>query len=526
MTRQIRLTRIHAINWYGYEDSLSLTGNVLLAGVTGSGKSVLMDLIQAVLLGPGGARYNLAASSDKSRKSGRTLKGYCLGDTKEEEDGVEQYMRDSGVTFIALEFTWPDGSRVETWGFRIEYGSSADTEPREQTPFVIPAGLERRAWLDDRRKPLTLASFKALIGARGGKSFDTVDEYRETIAGPARLNFDRSVLDRLLPMAMSFTVRGSFDAFCRTYILPSEPVKVESVISSFRTFRQYERELQELSSQLSQLDEICDLSERHAAQNRDQIVYNHLAHEFALVDAEDTRKAKAKSLEDLRLVLADEKSKLEQLAQKVQELNRRRDSLRLLVKETPDGSLCLHFRAQKLELEKKLRHLPANEALTLSVLPERWAAARSWLRDARSKNLGVSQDLFEQLGRAIAQAADGTIEEIEANLSHVEARANEVLQAVTRAAEPLVRGLGDLRRELELLRVAIGRLKLGLMPFGTPLLDGLLQRLPRRGERSAARHLRELCEVTDETWRPALEIFWVFRQICGQHSRPIDDVSV
>lgn len=508
MARQIRLTRIHAINWYGYEDSLSLTGNVLLAGVTGSGKSVLMDLIQAVLLGPGGARYNLAASTDKSRKSGRTLKGYCLGDTKEEEDGVEQYMRDSGVTFIALEFTWPDGTRVETWGFRIEYGSSADTEPREQTPFVIPAALERRAWLDDKRKPLTVASFEALLTDRGGKAFKTVDEYRETIAGPSRLNFDRGVLDRLLPMAMSFTVRGKFDAFCRTYILPSESVKVDSVISSFRTLRQYERELQELSNQLAQLDVICDLSEKHATQHRDHIVYNHLAHEFALADAEDTRKAKEKSLEDLMDALKVEKSELDHLTQRIQELNRRRDSLRLLVKETPEGSLCLHFRTQKVEFERKLEKLPTNEALTSSTLPERWAAARSWLREARSQELGVARDLFEQLGWAIAHAEGGTIEEIETNLSQLEARASEVLHAVTRAAEPLVRRLGDLRRELELLRVEIGRLELGLMPFRTPLLDALVQRLPHRGERSGARHLRDLCEVIDETWRPALEIFF------------------
>jgi hypothetical protein len=44
MSRAIKLTRIHAINWYGYNDSLPVEGNLLLAGVTGSGKSILMDL--------------------------------------------------------------------------------------------------------------------------------------------------------------------------------------------------------------------------------------------------------------------------------------------------------------------------------------------------------------------------------------------------------------------------------------------------------------------------------------------------
>jgi excinuclease UvrABC ATPase subunit len=44
MTRTIRLTCIHALNWYGYKDSIPVQGNTLLAGVTGSGKSILMDL--------------------------------------------------------------------------------------------------------------------------------------------------------------------------------------------------------------------------------------------------------------------------------------------------------------------------------------------------------------------------------------------------------------------------------------------------------------------------------------------------
>jgi uncharacterized protein YPO0396 len=51
MSRAIKLTCIHAINWYGYNDSLPVEGNLLLAGVTGSGKSILMDLIMTVLVG-------------------------------------------------------------------------------------------------------------------------------------------------------------------------------------------------------------------------------------------------------------------------------------------------------------------------------------------------------------------------------------------------------------------------------------------------------------------------------------------
>lgn len=74
MTRTIRLTRIHALNWYGYKDTIPVEGNLLLAGVTGSGKSILMDLIQFVLVGDQRLiRFNQSATGDRSDRS---LKGY------------------------------------------------------------------------------------------------------------------------------------------------------------------------------------------------------------------------------------------------------------------------------------------------------------------------------------------------------------------------------------------------------------------------------------------------------------------
>src|SRR5438552_12553265 len=124
MTRTIRLTRIHALNWYGYKDSIAIEGNALLAGVTGSGKSILMDLIQFVLVGDQRlVRFNQSATGDRGDRS---LKGYCLGDMKQEENNVIQYMRSRAITYVALEFNWPNGKKSETWGMRVEFASAAE----------------------------------------------------------------------------------------------------------------------------------------------------------------------------------------------------------------------------------------------------------------------------------------------------------------------------------------------------------------------------------------------------------------
>jgi uncharacterized protein YPO0396 len=103
MSRAIQLTKIHALNWYGYRDSLPVKGNLVLAGVTGSGKSILMDLLMLVLVGPEKARHHFNRSATGGR-SDRTIKSYCLLDTKREENGQPQYFHDKGViTYIAAE---------------------------------------------------------------------------------------------------------------------------------------------------------------------------------------------------------------------------------------------------------------------------------------------------------------------------------------------------------------------------------------------------------------------------------------
>ena len=67
MSRAIRLTQLHALNWYGYRDSLPVQGNLVLAGVTGSGKSILMDLLMLVLVGPERAHHHFNRSATGSK---------------------------------------------------------------------------------------------------------------------------------------------------------------------------------------------------------------------------------------------------------------------------------------------------------------------------------------------------------------------------------------------------------------------------------------------------------------------------
>src|SRR6185436_11015272 len=141
MSQRISLTRIIALNWYGFRQIFDVDDNVLISGAFGTGKSAILDLIQYVLLGEHW-RANRAAAGNAR---GRDLVGYCLGDTNQTRDGARHYLRASGVTLAALEFTRPveRGAKElkrETWGIRLEF-SSPDAAPR-QTYFFLPDRME------------------------------------------------------------------------------------------------------------------------------------------------------------------------------------------------------------------------------------------------------------------------------------------------------------------------------------------------------------------------------------------------
>jgi hypothetical protein len=119
----IQLTRIHALNWYGFSDSFDLVGQTVITGVYGCGKTALIDLVQTVLLGvpEHENRYNLSVGDigGSARQIKRDLRGYVLQDLNIMESGSRVFARQGGRSYIALEWSWPDGERRETWGNRV-----------------------------------------------------------------------------------------------------------------------------------------------------------------------------------------------------------------------------------------------------------------------------------------------------------------------------------------------------------------------------------------------------------------------
>jgi uncharacterized protein YPO0396 len=506
MKRKINLTRIHAINWYGYRDSFDVNGDALIAGITGSGKSVLMDLIQYVLVADQRkTRYNQSATGERST---RDLIGYCLGDVKQDIAGARQFMRQKGgITYVALEFAWPGGTRVETWGLRIEFESALRKEPSRYSPFFVPTSLTRDEFLDGDRRPLDFSAFKQLVeDLHKGRIFNGSEEYRREMALTSHLNFDRPTLDYLLPAAMSFTFMDSFNDFCRRYILPSEEVDIQSVKDSYLMFCNLNRELGFLRDQQDKLEAIATLEQQRAAADRDRVVTRYLEAEFRCESARERWLEKELEMKRLEQTLAEELQQISLTEANMGAVKKKIESITSTMQAMPGGDLFLHLTNENRMLVTRIEQL---KQVGQSVEEAKLARARNasaWLKQVQALPFKVETLLLEAAHLAANQLADAEADKIQLRVKHLVGTVGAVLRAVSAGARPASDSHTSLQQEIEKHNAALAVLRLGTLPENTVLLAELNKHLPRRGAEPSAQALWQLCEVTDERWRPALEV--------------------
>ncbi len=504
MTRTIRLSRIHALNWYGYKDTIPVEGNLLLAGVTGSGKSILMDLIQFVLVGDQRlVRFNQSATGDRGD---RTVKGYCLGDTKQEEGGVTQYMRQSAITYVAMEFTWPNRKRAETWGIRIEFASAAETQGKV-TPFFLPTSLERSDFLDNEKRPLDYTAFKAMTEARGGRLYtEGLDAYLRDTAQPMHLNFDRGVLRSLLPTAMSFTFLKSFNDFARQFILPADKLDVSDVTASYRTFLGYERDLTELNDQYDKLKAIHSTFKRLTELRRARALARFLEAQLRHEHAVEQLAADEAGREKLRAEFAIEEKRLKELDDAIERGRTQAQQIATLINQTSEGQLYSFIKSRNAELARQITQLTQVGTTLEQALASRVRNARAWLKGLCALPLEFDAARVRAVEQAIHKVETGGVEKAGETLRALGEAAQRAAFEAGRAATPVLERLRETRQQLGQVRDEIAALKLGKLPFPTRLLDALNNSLLARGPDLPAQPLCKLCEVTDERWRQAVEV--------------------
>lgn len=502
---RVALSRILAIHWYGFRQIIDLNGATVVAGAFGTGKSALLDLVQYVMLG--GQRWRPNRSAAGHRKS-RDLVSYCLCDTNTERDNQTHYVRASGVTVAALEFTWPGKvePRRETWGVRVEFPSPT-AEPK-LTWFFVPSRL---AWNDlapDGKVMLDDEAFRTSVRRDfDGAIFNRAIDYLDEMAAPRHLHFDRMQMNKTMPKAIAFEPEESFEKFIREFLLEPNPVDVKEVRQSLGAHKEMQARLARLNDEADFLRRIAEKDQAYAAAQRDAAL---CAHGKVVLEREEA--AETLSAAEARLARENEKhaselAGLEKATTDLQQVTALLNEVRLEAgRDTGFGEL------DRLERQKKklistitsLREAKQSAAKRLNDLATHWA---SWLRRGETLALDGLKGALHVEEKYLTALRAGADEAAMQALVPLAQRFNEIFRDTGELLQPVRVGIAGAETKLQQLIRDLESIGQEQTPGTFTLFSTLKQRLV--GSKRSPEQLCRLVEVkpNEERWWNALELF-------------------
>lgn len=501
---RVHLSRILAINWYGYRDFIDVSGLTLITGANGSGKSALLDLLQFVMLGESLSRFNKAAAG---AGSGRTLRGYCLCDTNTVgKDGLERFLRPSGVTLAALEFAWPAGSdgaepRRETWGARIEY-EGPTAKPRTLW-FCAPSRLEKDDFLapqllDDSMAFLSEEEFRVHVRRDlEGDVWDRQATYLEEMASRSHLGFDRIQMNKTLPNSMAFQPVESFEKFIREYLLEPGLPDVKAVRASVDAHRRAKDRLDTMHDQHQRLVRICEQHGTYLAARKEAALFGHLRDALIHEEKREVLDGRRAKLEQLRQQNSEQRADHEAAIAERNELQQQLDAVRLVAGNDAQIAHLAQGRARRDEVGKEIEQLREAAKTARQYLHDRTQHWKQWLKHAAELGLEEPEQAEEWLKQM--QGAD------ESPALDAATRMARIYRLLLSEGEERLRPVEEKIKEFETRESRLKRELDDLANKGSTMASPLLDALRSRGQKAVA--LGRVIEVKPdaEPWWPLLE---------------------
>ena len=500
--KRVHISRIVAINWYGYQKMIDISGLTLITGANGSGKSVLLDLIQYVMLGANLSRFNKAAAG---AGSGRSLRGYCLCDTNTQSaDGQERYLRQSSVTFAALEFAWPADSngeiRRETWGARVEFESPS---AKDRTLwFTIPQRLETDDFfiktLDGKSEFMPENEFRVHVKRDlGGEVFDRQASYLDEMASRVHLGFDRIQMNKTLPNSMAFQPVESFEKFIRDYLLEPGLPDVKAVRMSVDAHRRAQDRLGKMQDQYERLQRICRAHSHYDTAVTEEKIFRHLRDALVHLEKEETLQIRKNKLDSLRAQHAEDSQAHESVMQEISATDQQYQSVCLVAGKDSQVAMLNENRHKQAELSKEVDQLRDAAKSAREFLYEKSTHWKQWIRHADELQLEIPEMAAGRL--STMQGSDEA-----AGLDAAE-RMPAVYEMLKSAALEHLRPLEEKVKELGAKENRLTRDMEELARKGSTVTSPLLDLLKSRGQRAEA--LGRVIEVKPEAeeWWPLLE---------------------
>ena len=513
-----RLTRLLLINWYRLDQvSIEINGHTAFIGPNASGKSSLLDAIQAVLVG--GSKKWWSPNASAGEKSTRSLRDYCLGVVRDPDNpdlSLEFRPRDQALTYLVLVFEEENGGEPTSIGLAM-HARLEDAQETVDGRFIAPGlGLFLSDLVDRNGGDLVPKPWKRLreeLRSRAGEKFRAptqVGEYQREVCAvlsDGKRHLDPPRFLRAFKNAITFSPIRNVSDFVRGHILEERPIQVRSLQQALQHYREIQARTKEARQREEALSAINSQYQKAEQSERLGMAWRWVTKEaeFNALDAE---------IEPLRETIEGTEQQIVNLEGRIEVLKARwEEADKALVEATKKLAATDvqqqrdRIKAERVSAEKEVARIEkeleqARKGLGqvhrlldyAEYLPS--TELLSWL-----KQLPPLIEQGEELLSADWPMAPAEVMRV---VSKVGPLLQESVVELSERYDALVREEGDLKEDNASIHERIQRLESG----GSDLQPGTLKLIKLLKEHGIeAVPVCDRVDVVDEAWRDALESF-------------------
>lgn len=487
-----KLMRVKLINWHRFtNNTIDFEKSTLISGENGAGKSTLLDAIQFVVICSTNY-FNKAAHENGKRK----LTGYIRCKTGRENRPYERTGEISA--HIALEFYEEKRDKYFVVGAVVDSAS----EGQEKTARYLMDGIRLEDSLFFQGKtPKSINQFRT-TNAKKIKQWCTTDkEARSMIKN--RFGRIEDKFFRLIPKALAFRPIDDIKDFVYSYVLDEKEVNIDVLRENVRTYQDLQRTLENVKIRIGRLEKINTMHDQTVdGLGKDRQYEYYLARVEADLISEAVKRMQSEIQSDT-FRLEEQNGKIELLKAEQAEKQQIRDDLRAELASDKD------FLA-KDEQEKKLHLLESKKKDLLEergILKKSMDAAKGQLKKLLEvKDIDDSVKLYYE--NLCKSDQDINLAKMKDMLLHVIAYKNEMRDKIFKkraevSAEEA--NVSSQKQELDRKIEQLMKKKLSYSEDVERVRMAIKEEFLRIGRTPEPRILCEMLEITDDSWRNAVE---------------------
>ena len=487
-----KLTRLKLINWHRFSDvTIDFGDSTLISGENGAGKSTLLDAIQFVVTCSTN-HFNKAAHENGKRK----LTGYIRCKTGRENHPYERTGEISA--HVALEFYEESKEKYFVIGAVID----SATEGQE----TVVRYLMDNVMLEDEmfkigNRPRTITEFRSFNNKNIKLFAKTNAEGKKMMK--QRFGRIEDKFFQLIPKALAFKPIDDIKDFVYSYVLDEKEVNIDHLRENVRSYQELEKTLEGVKNRIEKLSEI----ECHHKAVVDCIQSDRMYEYFMAQSDLDLTKEQIGVLQD---EIRRESYRLEQLNAKCssmkKELENKEEVRTLLLAELNASS---DF--QTLEKQKKyLKELQEKEEIQYQekkrLLESGKKAGQKVKRLLEIPDVDECMKQYDELLHRLKDTED--VVSAQELIDRAIAYKKHMSTKLQRKNLEIQSRLNEIAADLQETEQRISNLKQHRFSYPSAvqlLMSRVEQELLKIGRTAKPRILCEMLEITDETWRNAVE---------------------